>query len=73
MSKEEKEKLHEFDTIENWLKEGKILTIYQILENNDKFIDLIVDGDKHLQIIEDYLVYQTLKDIQIGKYTQMSG
>lgn len=73
MNKEEKEKLHGFDTIENCLKEGKILPIYEILQNNDKFISLIVDGDKHLQVIEDYLVHKTLKDIQIGRYSHLSS
>lgn len=67
MNREEKGKLHGFDTIENYLKRQKIVEVYKILKNNDKFIAYIEDGQEHLQTIEDYLVYQTLKEIHINK------
>ena len=63
MNNDEKETLHEFEIIENSLKQGDFVSVYKILRNNDKFLRYIVGGVEHLQTLEDYLLYQTLKEI----------
>lgn len=63
MEPTEKANLHEFETLENCVKEGNYMTIYKILRNNDKFLEYIVDGRDHLHKLEAYLLYHTLQEI----------
>jgi len=72
MEKSEKEVLHEFETLENCVKQEDIITIYKILRNNDKFLCYVEDGCEMLQTIENYLVYQALKEINYLQKLQMA-
>ena len=75
MSKDEKADLHElggiqsenstkvFESLESYLHSNDYLQIYTVLKNNSKFLDYIEGAEEQLQTIEDYLLYQTLTEI----------
>lgn len=59
----EKDDLHKIDLLESYITNKDYLQAYTILKNNSKFLDYVEGGKQQLQTIEDYLVYQTLTEI----------
>ena len=63
ISKSEREALHDLDALESSVNNNDFMQIYRILKNNSKFLEYIEDAKEQMQIIEDYLLYQTLTEI----------
>lgn len=66
---EEKNELHEFSTIENSLKSKNYIEIYKALFDNSQFLNYIVNGIDDFKVIQAYVLYSTLKEIN---YIQQS-
>lgn len=55
--------LFQLENFESYIQSGDYLQIYKILKNNSSFLKFIKDTDEHVRTIEDYLLYQTLTEI----------
>jgi hypothetical protein len=63
MDEQDRDSLHQLESFESYIHSGDYKQIYKILKSNKPFLKFIKDTEQHVQVIEDFLLYQTLTEI----------